>query len=61
MVVHSKLRGDTEVIHLTAALAGSELTCPSNLRALPDTSGFPRRTHASLSRYLCERPQSPTQ
>ena len=31
---------------------GLRVTCPSNLRALPDTNGFFSSTQASLSRYL---------
>ena len=35
------------------------LTCPSNLRALPETNGLPARIHASFKRYLVKQYQGP--
>ena len=35
------------------------LTCPSNLRALPETNGLPARIHASFKRYLVKQYQRP--
>lgn len=39
--------------HRLAAMAAKEmLTCPSNLRALPETRGLSSNTQASFSKYL---------